>query len=136
MPILTWSPKYSVGVASIDEEHKKLIALINELHDAMIAGRGKDVVGKVLDGLVDYTKKHFALEERLFAQTGYPAAAEHKRAHDELTQQVVEIQEKFRSGKTITISMEVMNFLKDWLVDHILGTDQQYTAHFNSKGIR
>ena len=135
MALLTWSAQYSVGVSAFDEEHKQLMTFINELHDAMKAGRGREVVGGTLDRLIGYTKSHFAHEERLFAQTGYPMAAGHKRAHDELTERVMEIHRKYMSGKTMALSVEVMNFLKAWLVEHIEGTDQQYAPHLNSMGV-
>lgn len=136
MPLIVWSEKLSVGIKSIDDQHKKLVALLNQLHDGMMAGKGKEVVGNVLKGLVDYTANHFRYEEELFARTGYADAAAHKKDHAELVRQVVAIQKKYEQTGPAVITIQVMNFLKDWLTAHILGTDMKYGPHLIAKGIR
>ena len=136
MALMTWTDKLSVGVAVLDDDHKKLVAMVNELYDAMQAGHGRDKLGPVLAALIKYTKEHFAHEERLFARTGYPAAGPHKQQHEALTRQVVEVQEKYAAGNAATQSLDVMHFLRTWLVNHIQGSDQAYRAHLNAKGIR
>lgn len=135
MPLMTWNDKLSVGVNVIDDDHKKLVGMVNELYDGISAGHGKEAVGKVLDKLVDYTKFHFAREEQYFAKTAYPAAAAHKKEHDDLTKQVLDVQAKYKSGSVATLSLEVMNFLKNWLINHIQGSDKKYGPHLNAKGI-
>ena len=135
MPLMEWNPKLSVGVDLLDKDHQKLVKMINDLYEAMKAGHGKESLGPILNGLVDYTKIHFAHEEKFFDQTKYPAAAAHKREHDALTKQVLAVQTKFNSGETGTLSLEVMNFLRDWLVNHIQGSDKKYSPHLNGAGI-
>jgi len=135
MPLMTWNEQMSVGVKVLDEDHKKLVAMINELHEGLKAGHGKDVLGKILDGLVSYTKFHFQREQQLFARTGYPEAEAHKKLHDDLTKQVLDVQSKFKSGAVTCLSLDVMEFLKNWLTNHIQGTDKKYGPHLNSKGI-
>ena len=135
MPLMTWTEKLSVGVAVLDEDHKKLVAMLNELYEAMQAGHGKDSLGRILDGLVKYTRFHFAREERFFTQTGYPAAAPHRQEHEALTRQVLDVQRKYAAGAVTTLSLDVMHFLKNWLVNHIQGSDQKYRPHLNEKGI-
>lgn len=135
MPLMSWNEKMAVGVNLLDTDHRKLVGMVNELYDAVVKGQGKESLGKVLDGLVDYTKIHFAHEEKFFAQTNYPDAAAHKKEHDALTQQVLEVQKKYQSGATSTLSLEVMNFLKDWLINDIQGSDKKYGPYLNSKGI-
>ena len=136
MPLMTWNDKMSVGIVVIDEDHKKLVSLLNELYEGITAGHGKETLGKVLDGLVSYTKMHFAREEHYFVKTGYPGAAAHKKEHDELTRQVLDVQARYKSGQISTLSLEVMSFLKNWLTNHIQGTDRKYGPHLNAKGIR
>ena len=136
MALITWSDKLSVGVKSIDDQHKKLVTLLNQLHDGMMAGKGKEVVGIVLKGLVDYTATHFKYEEDLFARTGYPDAAAHKQEHAELVQKVIEIQKKYETAGPSVLTIQVMNFLKDWLTKHILGVDMRYGPHLTAKGFR
>ncbi len=136
MPLMTWNEKMSVGVKQLDEDHKQLVALINELHDAFKSGHGKDALGTILDSLVGYTKSHFAHEEQFFARTNYPEQAAHKKEHDDLTKQVLEVQSKFKKGGGTALSLEVMNFLRDWLTKHIQGSDKKYGPFLNSKGIQ
>lgn len=136
MAYMEWSDKLSVGVESIDSQHRKLVSMVNELFDAMKSGQGKDKMGKTLDGLIAYTASHFAYEEQLFAKTTYPESAAHKKEHDDLTKKVLAIQEKMKSGVSFSLSMEVMEFLKSWLVNHILVSDKKYGPHLTSKGIK
>lgn len=134
MALMTWTENYSVGIKSIDAQHQKLISMVNELQDAMLAGKANDHVGRILDNLVQYTVTHFAYEEKLFAQHGYKEAAPHKAEHDKLTKQVADFQAQFKSGQA-RLSAQLMNFLRDWLNGHILGTDKKYSAHLVSKGV-
>jgi hemerythrin len=136
MPLMDWNDKLSVGVASIDTQHKKLVAMANELYDAMKAGHGKDVLNKTLDGLINYTVTHFKYEEKLFAQTGYAASAPHLKEHEELTKKVLAIQEKMKGGVSFAQSMEVMEFLKNWLLNHIQRSDKAYGPHLTAKGVK
>ena len=134
MNLITWTDNLSVNIRAIDEEHKKLINMINELHSSMGSGKGKETIGKVLTGLVNYTKTHFASEERLMEKNAYAGYLNHKAQHDALTNQVMDLHAKFQEGKTL-VTVEVMNFLKDWLADHIQNTDKKYGPFLNGKGI-
>ena len=136
MPLMEWSEKLSVGVKQFDDEHKRLVGMVNDLFDGVQAGRGKDMLGPILDGLISYTKTHFANEERYMQTHAFPAFAAHKAEHDALAKQVLDVQAKFKGGATSALSMEVMNFLKNWLIKHILGTDKSYGPFLNGKGIR
>ncbi|MBI2568602.1 MAG: hemerythrin family protein [Candidatus Schekmanbacteria bacterium] len=134
MPFLNWSSKLSVGVELIDTQHKKLIDLINTLHDAMMARKGRDVLGQVLTDLIDYTKAHFSAEEKLMGAHAYPASADHFAKHKDLVNQVVALQKRFAGGD-LTLTLDVMTFLKDWLNNHILGTDFKLGEYLKTKGI-
>ena len=135
MPLMAWNDRLSVGIASIDKEHQKLVGLLNDFYDAVQAGHGKESLAGLLKALVDYTKVHFANEEQLFAKTIYPEAAEHKKLHDDLTHQVVEFQKKFAKGASPALSTETLNFLKTWLLTHIQGADKKYGPHLTTHGI-
>lgn len=135
MSLMSWIDAYSVGVAEIDQQHKKLIDLINQLDAAMCKGQGKQVLGKILGDLINYCSSHFATEEKLFNLHGYPDEDEHKAKHQKMTEKVLSLQKEFQLGK-ITISNDVMDFLKKWLDKHILGTDKKYGPYLNSKGIK
>jgi hemerythrin len=136
MPLMAWSERMSVGVATLDEDHKKLVSLLNELFDGVQAGQGQEAVGKILDRLIAYTVEHFKREEQFFQQTCYPDAAAHRVEHGNLCKQVLDIQQKYKTGVTATLSLEVMNFLKTWLINHIQGSDKKYGPFLNSKGLQ
>ncbi len=133
MAFFNWSDNLSVGVKAADDDHKKLIDMLNRLHDGMKNGQGREAVGKVLDGLISYTKFHFAREEEFFAKSGYPAT-EHKKEHRELVKQVEALQSRYKSGEA-ALSIETLDFLKNWLNVHIQSTDKKYSGHLNAAGI-
>ena len=136
MPLIEWSNELSVGIDSIDEQHKKLVNMINALNDAMQTGSSNDLLGKIFSGLAAYTQKHFAYEENMFAEYGYTDSEEHKRQHNELIAQVVELKEKFMENPQGTISADLMQFLKRWLTNHIMRTDKDYAEFSISKGVK
>ena len=128
MPMMTWSDSYTVNSTEIDNQHKKLFSLINDLHDAMSKGMGKESLGTTLAALVDYSKVHFADEERMLAKINYPGLAAQKTEHAAFVQRVFELQTQFRAGK-VAMTITVMEFLKDWLTNHILKVDQKYASY-------
>lgn len=134
MALLNWHPNYTVNVGEIDKQHQKLIEMINSLHEGMKAGKGKEVLGNILNDLVKYTEFHFRYEEKLFEQYVYPETLTHKRQHSDLVNQVLDYKQNFDSGKSV-LSMEVMNFLKIWLTDHIVGSDKKYSGFLNNYGV-
>ncbi|MFP4477407.1 MAG: bacteriohemerythrin [Desulfatibacillaceae bacterium] len=134
MPVFQWRDAYSVNVRQIDNEHKQLFDLANEMYDAMYATKGADVLGPILNRLVDYAGTHLSNEERLMQTYGYPDFAAHKRAHDELRKKVGEYVEKTKSGEGETF-IEVARFLGDWLRSHIQQVDRRYTEHLNARGL-
>jgi hemerythrin len=136
MPLMTWIEEMSVGVKVLDDDHKTLIAMLNELHDGIEAGHARAALESVIEGLSRYTRIHFGREERLFAQTGFPGGEAHKAEHYRLSRRVMNLQSRFESGQSIELSLETLNFLKNWLTDHIQGSDREYGPYFNAKGIK
>lgn len=134
MSVFAWKEKYSVNIKTIDDQHKKLVNMVNEMHEAMRQGKGKDVLGPILDGLIGYTKSHFATEERLLEQNGYSDFEAHKEKHTKMTGKVLSLQKDYHNGKC-QLSFDVSKFLQDWLNKHILGTDKKYSEFLNSKGV-
>lgn len=134
MAMMEWSSALSVSVKQFDDQHKKLVAMVNQLHDAMKVGKGGEVLGPILNSLISYTASHFADEERLMLQNGYPDLAKHKAEHDKLTSQVLDLQKQYQATN-MGLSMAVMAFLRDWLVNHIQGEDKKYGPFLNGKGI-
>lgn len=134
MSLIEWNPAFSVKVKKFDDQHKKLVELVNQLYDAMKAGEGNMVLGVVLQSLISYTSTHFADEEKMMLANGYPDLAKHKAIHQDLVKQVLDLQKKYQAGNPV-LTMTLLNFLKDWLVKHIQGEDLRYGQFFNAKGI-
>jgi len=135
MAYIDFSDKLSVKISLIDEQHKKLIEIINDLHDAMITGQGKTIMDDVLARLIDYTKFHFSTEEHLMEQYNYPDRVHHETQHIELTSQVGQLYLKVKENKS-SVTIETMNFLKDWLNHHILETDKKLGVFLDEKGVK
>ncbi len=132
MSFMNWQPDYQVGVAEIDNQHRRLVEMVNSLHEAMKSGTGKTLVPKILNDLVEYTVSHFSTEERFMQETRYPEYSLHKRHHEELTRQVLQIKAQIDSGSPVN-TIQVMNFLKDWLLNHILGSDKKLGQYIISQ---
>ena len=132
--LFTWDDSFSVNIGLIDMQHKKLVSMVNELHQAMVEGSGKERLGNILSKLIGYTREHFTTEERLMQAHAYPDFLAHKSQHEHLTKTVVDLQRRFGSNE-VGLTIEVMEFLKDWLHDHILGSDKKYSPFLNAKGV-
>ncbi len=135
MEFFTWNENFSVGINTIDEQHKKLVSLINELATAMSEGKGRDKIDSLLTELADYTVYHFSEEEKLMANYEYPGLEEHKKIHSAFVEKVSDFKKKYENG-SLLISIEVFQFLQDWLKEHILGTDKQYSPFLREKGVK
>ena len=125
MELIQWSDKYSVNNFLIDSQHKRLVSMINLMHESMKEGKGKETLQKILNDLVGYTKEHFLTEEAMMKKANYPGYAAHKTEHDKLTEKAVDLQKSYADGKA-PLTMDVLNFLKNWLTNHIEGTDKKY----------
>ncbi len=132
--LIAWDDALSVNIQLIDRQHRKLVDMINELFAALRAGRGNEVLAPILDALVTYTAQHFAEEERMMASHNYPELANHQDAHRQLVARVTEFQQKLRQGQA-TISSDLFNFLKSWLLHHIKEEDKAYGPYLNQKGV-
>ena len=128
MALITWLPTYSVGLPPIDDQHKYLFDLLNHLHEEIAVKKSShETIATTLDQLVEYTKTHFRLEEQFLESMKYPEIEKHKAKHAALTNHVMDLQRDFLSGKT-RVATELMNFMGDWLVNHIIKTDRRYAA--------
>lgn len=134
MSFIEWKNEYSVGVFEIDNQHKKLMNSINKLFDAMKQGKANSVLGQIITELVFYSQTHFQTEEKYFDLFNYENTAEHKSIHKGFIAEMAEFKAGFDSGK-ITLSLEVFNFLKMWLDEHILGEDKKYEDCFKKNGL-
>ncbi len=134
VPLIEWNESYSVNVAEIDRQHRRLIALYNKLHEAMVRGRGNDVLDPIFEELVEYTETHFKDEEQYFYAINYVHTQSHIIEHQAFINRLAELQDKADSGKAF-LTVETLAFIRDWLNNHIKGSDKQYTQSFNESGI-
>jgi hemerythrin len=126
MSLLEWNNAlYSVSFERFDRDHKKILRFINELHEAMLKGQGKETLSQILKELLHYTQYHFAAEERVMANNGYPELEEHRQSHQNLIEQLEELIKDFKLGK-MEVSIETSRFLKEWLFNHIQVADRKY----------
>ena len=135
MPIISWKPEYSVGVAELDKHHQRLINMINELHLAMSNDRGQQLIRTIIKEMLDYAKMHFAIEEGYMRQCEYLGLLGHYREHENFIKKAQDLKQRSEGGEFV-LSLEIIQFLSDWLKSHILETDKKYMATFKDKGIR
>ncbi|MFZ1087100.1 MAG: bacteriohemerythrin [Terracidiphilus sp.] len=134
MALMTFGQNFSVGVQAVDSQHKVLFDIINELHAAMMKGQAQSLTGPLLKKLADYTRNHFSAEEAMMASAKYPALEAHKNKHRDLVKQVEDYVERYEKGE-ITINLHLLNFLRDWLTNHIQKVDKEYSPWMNEHGV-
>ena len=132
---MQWSEELSVKISAFDEEHKRLIAIFNNLSDAMSQGKSQNVLSDILTELSNYTKTHFRREEEAMQKYNYPAFPEHKQAHDEFIRRLSEAQAQ-HAGGNVRLGIPIFNFLTLWVQNHIKQMDRSYSEFFNNAGLK
>lgn len=127
--IIRWDPSYSVGLSEIDEQHKKLFDIINELTLALKRGEGHAVVESVFARLADYTDYHFRSEESIMDSYDYPELPEHKVMHEEFKRDLVDLILRWRQSKSM-VNVATYNALRDWILNHVTSHDQNSDQAF------
>jgi len=135
MALIQWNDTFSVGIVSIDQQHKQIVKMVNEFHEAICQNKSKEHMGKLLSGLVDYAASHFATEEKYFKEFGFIGRVAHEAEHRDLETKAVEMKKRFEKGQLL-LTVEVANFLRDWLTNHIQGSDKKYGPFLSAKGVK
>ncbi len=125
MPVIRWNESLSVGIDEFDNQHKKLVSMINELYDATRQKKGRTIIDTIIDELFEYAKTHFRAEENYFSQIGFPEADSHIMEHKDFVKKVSTFRKELQNGK-IGVTADVMIFLSEWLLSHIKESDKQY----------
>jgi len=133
MAFVTWDETLDVGVSAFNEDHRRLVGFINDLHGGIVSGIGISQMTYILNGLIDYTKEHFGREEDLMSKHDYQDIKAHREEHYELMKKVSEFSDRLKEGQA-SFTLELMAFLKDWLVNHIKGSDMKYRDFFLARG--
>lgn len=123
LAMLAWSDDLDVGNPMIDSDHRHLVALVNQLADALSSGKAPEELARVLSELLTFTTAHFAREERLMQRIGYLEFAAHKSQHDGLLSDIAKLQRSFHRGE-IALSERSSAFLCEWLLRHIRTSDK------------
>ncbi len=121
---IAWSSELEIGIPVIDAQHQRIVEYINTLAHVQKSKSQKELLS-LLDELVDYTLSHFAFEESLMEEAGYPFTNAHKKVHQLFAKRVVSFQQRAKVGENIT--EELMHVLKAWLVNHIKRDDHDYS---------
>ncbi|MBK8337604.1 MAG: bacteriohemerythrin [Sterolibacteriaceae bacterium] len=131
-PLIEWTPALHLGIADIDSQHRKLVGIINGLNDAMRQGNSRSAVSSLVDELVDYTRHHFAFEEKFFDQHGYGGSAGHKETHRRFVAEIEGFRTRINEGAP-GVGVALMHLLREWLVKHILSADRKYADEIAAK---
>ena len=134
MPLVRWKDEYLTQIEEIDKQHRQLIEQINGIYDLMRMERGPQAMAEALGEIEDYTRFHFATEEKAMAETGFAGVEGHTVEHGKLLDQIHELRRAVRDGR-IVVSMNEMYFLRDWLLVHIQGPDRGLAAHLMARAI-
>jgi len=130
---ILWSEKLSVGVKEIDDQHKKFIEIMNEMY-AAINISDKQKIKELLKKLTEYAELHFATEEKYFDLFKYENSDEHKQLHKEMIVKVLEFENRYETEE-LNILLELLDFLENWLTDHLENQDQKYVQCFHDNGL-
>ncbi|MGA7826620.1 MAG: bacteriohemerythrin [Geobacteraceae bacterium] len=134
MAYIDWTEEFSVNVREIDAHHKKLLDYINILHQSLLDNKGAEAQKITVNGMVDYTDFHFTAEEKLMLRHNYPQYQKHKLEHGKFTEMALDLQQRTNDAGFV-LTLEILNFLKNWLQDHILIRDKEFSRHFNLNGV-
>lgn len=135
MEFIKWNDNMSVNIISIDTQHKKLIEEINNFYNNLSRKSNNEVISEILYQLKKYSIYHFQTEEALMKKFGFQGYKEHKKEHELFIQKVNDVEKKLSEGKMV-LTVEIANFLKDWLTNHVFNTDKQYSKYLISNGVK
>ncbi len=133
-PFLPWTPAHRIGIRRFDLEHQHLAELVNQLHTLMVVKRDRVAADQLTDLLLQAARTHFASEEGLLGELGYPACEAHIREHSSLIDELRDLQRQFKAGTISALAMPA--FLRKWLLEHIETHDRSYVEFLRSKGER
>ncbi len=133
--LIEWDNAYSVGFELFDKQHQQLVEMINDLYAAFLSGEAHIKAPQIVNEMVKYTDYHFKTEEKFFDKYNFPETDEHKAIHKQFVDKSVELRDSLEYGK-VTVSYDIMNFLRQWLIEHIMGEDKKYTKFFKENQIK
>jgi hemerythrin len=133
--MISWTDNLSVGIKEIDDQHKKFLELVNQLHDAVVAKKSHEVESKIIDSLIEYAFYHFTLEERYLDRSNYPHTEQHKKEHEEFVDKIIKFRKEHEKGK-LAFTIKMINFMNNWWINHVLNSDKKYEPYIAGINIR
>ena len=129
--LITWTNKFACGIKMIDDQHKGLVDLVNEMFNHVTGNnvQEKDYFNRVIQEIVKYVKNHFATEEKILILSKYSGYREHKKEHESFIREIATNIRDFQAGKRFTLS-SFTRYIKDWILSHIALMDKQYFEYF------
>jgi len=134
MPLIQWNDALSVKIDKFDDQHKKLVGLINELHTAMSQGKGKEIISHAINAMIDYTRTHFKDEEAFMKMHNYPELNAQQKAHAQFVDKVLDFKKQYETG-VLTTTVQLFSFLNTWLIEHIKKSDAKYGQALANKAV-
>ena len=134
MTCIQWNQSYNVDVKEIDDQHQKLIGIMNKLCESIDGGVDDFVINEITQDMADYALTHFETEEKYFHEFDYKKTDEHIAQHREFSQKVLSLQKDLRDGKE-NVSTDAITFLGQWFADHVLKYDKEYVSLFHEHGL-
>ncbi|MGE5412225.1 MAG: bacteriohemerythrin [Clostridiales bacterium] len=135
MPYITWTSNYNIGISEIDAQHKRLIEIIDEIYESVNSGKEKEVTHRIINELIDYYITHFSVEERIMSEHGYVSYISHTKEHNDFKIVIEGYRKEIESGQLV-VSMEMVKYLKEWFIKHILVSDKLIGVFLKRKGIK
>jgi hemerythrin len=128
--VISWDEKYAIGIALIDNQHKELFSLTNELFNACRGGDTalRDKFKETMGRMVEYVRFHFGAEQELLQRVNYPEYQEHKKQHDALIRDILEAVKGYNEGRKF-VPNQFVRTLRDWILSHIALSDRQYASY-------
>ena len=126
--LINWNSSYELGHKDVDSQHQKLVDIINDFYNAFANAQAHDKIGSIIGELVNYTVFHFTSEEEIFRNSAYPDTEDHTKKHKEFVDKLKEYHQEVKDGN-MTTTYDLMTFLRDWLLQHIMGTDKEYMKY-------
>lgn len=129
MSFIEWTDRLSIRVPEMDQQHQKLVIMLNEYHDAVKAGKSREILGTMMNRAIDYTKTHLNAEERFLEGIDYAFINSHRTEHRRFTEQVLQLKVQYDAGDA-GVEQRLLTLLRDWLVNHILKVDRMYGDYY------
>lgn len=133
--MIHWDEKYSVGILSIDGQHKELFAHLNHLLEVMKTGSADEILPQIITDLERYAIQHFQKEEFFFQRFEYSGAQEHILEHQLFIEKIADFKSGLKTRK-LSLSIELLQFLKEWIEHHIMVSDKAYSECFRQNGLK